>query len=232
MTMNLYSQITAGLVCAAIACAPIQYPVFSAATNGTIVSLSSVQSGTGLEIGSTLKPNQVLIIGDSISDQAWGGQTNKKWWQYLLDNKRGMFKLSAKSGSGYITKGSDGTTFYERLSAINKIKPKAIIIAGGVNDRNKNTAPEGIRRYFTQLAVLLKSNDISPKNVYTLVLRPTDKAGDIASEVKANSKRIGVNYTDAGVYSTTLDGLHPDSVGAKKIATDLATSTDLYIRLK
>jgi lysophospholipase L1-like esterase len=182
----------------------------------------------------TFAPSQVLIIGDSITElpKIGGNHGNKGWWQYLLDGKKGMFKFSAESGSGYIAKGGRGTTFYDRLSDISKVKPKAIIIAGGVNDRNASNPGSQIAKYYDQLAKILKSNRISPKNVYVIVPHPKGVKPAIAQMVKMNATRIDVIYVDVDAYSSTYDGIHPDTKGALTIEKNFTAKSNFDDRLK
>lgn len=184
----------------------------------------------------TFYPGQVLIIGDSITARATydGNRGNKGWWEYLLAGKAGRFNFSAQGGSGYVHKGKEGTgtSFYDRIGAISRLKPKAIIIAGGLNDRAEPNAAAGIRNYYDRLATVLRANDIPKENVYVFVPRPEGLAKHIVPIVKSNAQRIGVNYIDAGVYTTMYDRLHPDTAGAKEITRAFKRASNFDERLK
>lgn len=182
----------------------------------------------------TFTPGQVLIIGDSITEKPAmaTNQGNLGWWQYLLDGRNDMFKFSAESGSGYVAKGSRGTTFFDRLPDISKTRPRAIIIAGGVNDRHAAYPADTIRRYYDALSQTIKKTGIPPSNVYVFVPRPAGVATEITELVKANAERIGVHFVSVPGYSTTFDGLHPDSAGAKQIEQNFVTNSDFGERLE
>jgi lysophospholipase L1-like esterase len=179
-------------------------------------------------------PSEVLIIGDSITElpAIGGNQGNKGWWQYLLDGKKGSFMLSAESGSGYIAKGTRGTSFYDRLPYISHAKPKAIIIAGGVNDRNVTNPDNSIKKYYDALARILTANHISPDNVYVFVPRPANTASNVTAIIKSNATRVGVNFIATQAYTNTYDNLHPDSVGAKVLEQSFAKNSNFDERLK
>lgn len=183
---------------------------------------------------SSFKPGQVLIIGDSITERPADGrnQGHKGWWQYLLDGKDGTFRLSAEGGSGYVHVGFNGTTFYDRLHVIGAMKPKAIIIAGGLNDRGMSSASSGIKRYYDQLAKILKSNNIPPENVYVMVPRLEGTATAVVPMVKSNATRIGATYVEVGSYSSIYDNLHPDSEGARDIVQNFKSKSNFDERLK
>jgi len=182
----------------------------------------------------SFSPGQVLIIGDSITKKPAmaANQGNKGWWEYLLGGRKEMFKFSADSGSGYVARGDHGTTFYDRLPDINRAKPKAVIIAGGVNDQHAAHPAEAIRRYYDALARTLKKNGIPTSNVYVFVPRPTGAASGITELVKSNAERIGVNFVPIPGYETTFDSLHPDSAGAKNIKDNFANSSNFDERLR
>ena len=207
-------------------------------TNG-----SGANSGSQEQDTSSFKPGQVLIIGDSITARPATGDNRgyKGWWQYLLDGKKGMFKFSAQGGSGYTKPGLGGsrTTFYQRLGDIDRIKPKAIIIAGGLNDRTvpKSTWSKGIPKYYTQLAKVLKRNNIPTSNVYVFVPHPYGTVENtIIPVIRSNAKRIGVQYIDAGGYPRSeayaSNHLHPNSTGAKRVEKDFLAGSNFGDRLK
>lgn len=182
----------------------------------------------------TFAPGQVLIIGDSITEKPAmaTNQGNLGWWQYLLDGRKDMFKFSVESGSGYVAKGSRGTTFYDRLTDIGRVKPKAIIIAGGVNDRHASNAADAVRTYYDALFRTLRKYDIPARNVYVFVPRTAGDATEIDALVKSNAERIGAHFVSVPGYSTTFDGLHPDSAGAKQIEQGFVTNSDFDERLE
>lgn len=188
----------------------------------------------------TFRASQVLIIGDSITERPANDANhgNKGWWEYLLDGKEGMFKFSAQGGSGYVQKGivggvrGAGTSFYDRLDDISRIKPKAIIIAGGLNDRGEPHVAAGIRKYYDKLENVLRANDIPKENVYVIIPRKTGTAEAIVPIVKSNANRIGVRYVEIGSYSSTYDKLHPSSAGARDIESNFVKNSDFEKRLK
>jgi len=186
------------------------------------------------------RPAQVLIIGDSITDRpTYGGNHGQKgWWQYLLDGKDGMFKFSAQGGSGYVQKGrtadgrGTGTSFYDRLGDISRIQPKAIIIAGGLNDRGEPNLASGVRKYYDKLEHILRANDIPKENVYVIIPRLEGTAQAVVPVVRSNANRIGVRYVEVGSYRSTYDNLHPTSEGARSIYANLVKGSDFDERLK
>ena len=188
----------------------------------------------------TFRAHQVLIIGDSITERPANNNNygQKGWWEYLLDNKSGRFKFSAQGGSGYVQKGKTsrgpgtGTSFYDRLGDISRTKPKAIIIAGGLNDRGEPNLFSGIRRYYDKLEDVLRANDIPKENVYVIVPRLEGTAEAVAGIVRSNANRIGVRYVDVGSYRSVYDKLHPTSEGARTIYTNFTKGGDFDERLK
>lgn len=188
----------------------------------------------GLSEPTSFSPGQVLIIGDSITEKPAiaANNGNKGWWEYLLGGRKDMFKFSAESGSGYIAKGHRGTTFHDRLSDISRTRPRAVIIAGGVNDRHASNPADAIRRYYDALARTLKKTDVPLSNVYVFVPRPAGTAAQITDIVKANAERIGVNFILIPAYGSTFDGLHPDSAGAKSIEYNFAKLSNFDERLR
>lgn len=188
----------------------------------------------------SFRARQVLIIGDSLTERAVNNNNrgHRGWWEYLLDNKSGIFKFSSQGGSGYVQKGKTssgagtGTSFYDRLGDISRIKPKAIIIAGGLNDRGEPNVASGIRRYYDKFKNVIRANNIPKENVYVIVPRLTGTADGIAAIVKTNADRIGVRYIEVGSYSSVYDNLHPTSEGAKSIYTNFTKGGDFDERLK
>jgi hypothetical protein len=215
----------------------VNEPEASAASGGDTPSGGGGSGGDSADTKAataSFKPGQVLIIGDSITERPKDGRNegNKGWWQYLLDGKDGMFKFSAEGGSGYVHVGFNGTTFYDRLNVIGATKPKAIIIAGGLNDRGISSASSGIKRYYDELAKILKNNDIPPENVYVMVPRLEGTATAIVPMVKSNAQRIGAKYVEVGSYISIYDNLHPDSEGARDIVTNFKSKSNFDERLK
>lgn len=182
----------------------------------------------------TFSPSQVLIIGDSITEKPAmaANQGNKGWWEYLLRSKNYVFKFSAESGSGYVAKGGRGTTFYDRLPDISQTRPKAVIIAGGVNDRHATHPADAIHRYYDALSRTLKRSGIPTSNVYVFVPRPAGTATEITELVRSNARRVGVNFVPIPGYRTTFDGLHPDSASAKSIEYNFAKLSNFDERLR
>lgn len=195
---------------------------------------SSGNSQSPADNSSTFTPGQVLIIGDSITQRPATGtnQGNKGWWEYLLDGKSGRFKFSAEGGSGYVVRGSRGTTFYDRLSDISSTKPKSIVIAGGLNDRGAQGLSSGIKKYYDQLAKVLATNNIPVTNVYVLVPHPSGTAADVIAIVKSNATRIGAKFVSTSGYTSLYDNLHPDSAGAKVIEQSFTKNSNFDERLK
>lgn len=186
------------------------------------------------------RAHQVLIIGDSITERAANNNNrgHRGWWEYLLDGKSGMFKFSSQGGSGYVQRGKTGngpgtgTSFYDRLGEISRIKPKAIIIAGGLNDRGEPNVASGIRRYYDKFKNVIRANNIPKENVYVIVPRLAGTADGIATIVKTNADRIGVQYIEVGSYRSVYDRLHPTSEGAKTIYTNFTRGSNFDERLK
>lgn len=186
----------------------------------------------------TFSAGQVLIIGDSITERPVKNENygNEGWWQYLLAGHKDTFKFSAVGGTGFIARSQTGQlpTFGMRLGDVDKYKPRAIIIAGGVNDRpySQSQLQSAIGSYFTKLNALIGKYNIPKDNVYVFTPRPKGTTQAVISVIRDNTSRIGVTFVDVDAYTSTYDGLHPDSRGAKTIADSFKSKSDFEQKLK
>lgn len=91
--------------------------------------------------------NQLVVIGDSISDPALyndrSGSTHRAWWSFLRSKTRLEPHIYAQRGSGYGKPGSCNgatptTTFDQRITYPSIAKrlaaAKVVVIEGGIND--------------------------------------------------------------------------------------------------
>lgn len=83
---------------------------------------------------------RVAIIGDSYTGGSGEGGRGSASWPYIAARElhtRGIdidAEVSAHGGSGYVTRGTDGTVFADAISDTIRADDEVVVIFGGLND--------------------------------------------------------------------------------------------------
>jgi lysophospholipase L1-like esterase len=167
--------------------------------------------------------NRVVFFGDSITE---------------------LWKLADFfANRPYINRGISGETTSQMLvrfqSDVIKLRPKVVVILGGINDLSRNTGPKTLKTIQGNLAsmvTLARDNGIYVVLASLLPVRDYDTANDSRSDqirrinrwIKKYATEHGVTYLDyysamadgKGLLKDELsnDGLHPNSRGYQVMA--------------
>lgn len=174
----------------------------------------------------------IAVIGDSISARYDDdpGSTDQAWWSVVGRHYGAPVSVFAESGSGYARAGHhcSGTRFADRLAAVAKATPTAVIVEGGRNDWafcTGDSFPEttdamvrtAVDRFLTRLQVA-----VDPRTKIIVLGPPWGPANAsqqsrITSIIKASANRHQMMFIDTqGVFEDgrTVDGTHPDLAGS------------------
>lgn len=161
----------------------------------------------------------VLIIGDSISTDVYGGY--KKWVTDLQDEcffTAGLVNNNSHHATGFVaTYASDPTTtFINRLSAIGNLSGfDAIITFGGINDWIQNidfdtfkTAVDAYFAYLIENATQAQIIVFSP--LHTALYGTTNSAGKTQKDYDDYIKSVAKEYAFPCLNLTDESGFCPD----------------------
>ena len=130
------------------------------------------------------KPKKVVAIGDSFTESTAFGDAQANCWNQLVFRqlrKRGVdisAKSSGEAGSGYVARGSGGTTFGEEARRLLEPDDDLVIIFGGSSDAPAK--PELVEAAVNDTFVFVRK--VSP-HAKLVVAGPISPAADPRSDV-------------------------------------------------
>ncbi|MFF1572908.1 SGNH/GDSL hydrolase family protein [Leifsonia sp. NPDC058292] len=201
----------AALLLAGCSPAPIQRPVAAV--------------GTPVAAAGDSTPSEVVAIGDSIAFGK-GVRPDQAWPALVADAQNWHLTDLAVSGSGFVHKGWNGTTFRQQVDQALRLRPDYILIAATRNDRDDD--PAAVERACTQLLGELREAFPHARIIGTTAIWGSDTPPASVERVDAIAETavtdVGGSFLDVGFplvgHPEWLqpDGIHPNALGQDVVA--------------
>lgn len=165
----------------------------------------------------------VAFLGDSYVEGSLRDSGPRSQWADLISKDQAWDQHDfASGGSGFLTRGRDGSLFIERVPAISALDPEIVIVAGGLNDAVAGFE-DGASATLTMLRGELPSAQIVVLSTFSPDGPPS--ADDIAKSesLKNAAAAIDAEFIDVLDIFTGhsdligADGEHPTDDGHKHI---------------
>ena len=194
----------------------------------------------------------VLVLGDSITSKSYYSRDvyGKGWWAHLVEDTDAYLIMSAESGSGFVRQGLHcaGTTFGERLAAMDLSRADYVVVEGGVNDLFRCTGRDTmvwtkgrdlrsrIPAFMDQLAAAADQAGLPRDHLYVFTPWGTEwrpQRARITKVVRRQAQRIGAEYVDVPAFPARLtrDGIHPTRKGSRFLYRKLVRGSTLLDRI-
>lgn len=165
------------------------------------------------------------FLGDSYTTGV-GASTPALRWTTLVAQKEGWGEANfGEAGSGYITKGFDGTSYLRRVQEVIDVRPDIVVVAGGQNDLASNGDVDAA----VQATLELLREGLPVAKMYVVgptwaQRQPPPKLVEIETAVRKAAAEVDAQFIPALDWIADRpdlmapDNIHPNDAGHTLIA--------------